>query len=63
VTEQRRQKSDRDSCQDVTRRDARQQPDPSDLYLKDGEDYYRDEERPQILQPALGEKAAGNKPP
>jgi hypothetical protein len=63
VTEQRRQKSHRDSWQDVTRREARQQPGPSDLYLKDGEDYYRDEKRPQILQPALGEKSAGNKPP
>jgi hypothetical protein len=63
VTEQRRQKSHRDSWQDVTRRDARQQPRPSDLYLKDGEDYYRDEKRPQILQPALGEKSAGNNPP
>jgi hypothetical protein len=63
VTERLRQKSDRDSWQEVTRRDARQQPGPSDLYLKDGEDYCRDEKRPQILQPALGEKSAGNKPP
>jgi len=58
-----RQKCHRDRWHDMARRDARQQLGPSDLYLEDGEDDHRDEQRPQILQPALGEKSAGDESP
>ena len=58
-----RQKCHRDRWHEVARRHARQELGPSDLYLEDGEDDHRDEQRPQILQPALGEKSAGNESP
>ena len=63
VTDQWRQECHRDRWDDVACRDARGQLGPSDLYLEDGEDNHRYEQRPQILQPALGEQSAGNEPP